>query len=83
MTLYKIAPDVIWVTCLDQVVCLKENGVQAVLNVEISKDWLNMAEGDNGLNLRELKLRSTKCDDENLRYLVQLHKAGFLQMILE
>jgi hypothetical protein len=54
MTLYKLAPDVLWVTCLDHVVCLTASGLQATVRPEVANYFLTIAKSTNWVSENEL-----------------------------
>ena len=85
MTHYKLAPDVIWVPCLEHVVCLTTSGLQATLKPEIATYWMALAEADDWVAVEKI-LQSTnaKATDSQIReVLTELASAGLLDVKLE
>lgn len=84
MTLYKIAPDVIWVSCLDHVLCLANSGVQVTLTPAIANYWLKLAGSAGWLSLNDDQENISKSEEVQVEHAVkQLRKEGFLLAKLE
>ena len=85
MTVYKLAPDVLWVTCLDHVVCLTASGVQATIRPEVASYFLTVANSTDWVSEKDLLERvSENAEANQLREFFQdLASAGLLEVQLE